>query len=102
MKKLILILLLSASFTTLFAQKHKTENVIIVTIDGLRWQEVFRGADSAIINSKDTQDKNAARKNFWTDASVDRRKLLMPFFWSTLIEKGQLYGNRDLGSKDEV
>ncbi|MDB5146288.1 MAG: phosphoglyceromutase [Mucilaginibacter sp.] len=102
MKKVILFALLALSLTTARAQQHKTQNVVIVTIDGLRWQEVFRGADSAIINSNDTQDKNAARKNFWTDAVIDRRKLLMPFFWSTLVEKGKLYGNRDLGSKDEV
>ncbi|MEN0055979.1 MAG: alkaline phosphatase family protein [Mucilaginibacter sp.] len=102
MKKLILMLLLSASFTTLFAQKHKTENVIIVTIDGLRWQEIFRGADSALINSKETNDKAEVRKNYWTDAANDRRKMLLPFFWSTIVEHGQLYGNRDIGSKDEV
>jgi membrane-anchored protein YejM (alkaline phosphatase superfamily) len=102
MKKLILILLLSASFTTLFAQKHKTENVIIVTIDGLRWQEIFRGADSAIINSKETSDKNVVRKDFWAGSANDRRKMLMPFFWSAIVQHGQLYGNRDIGSKDEV
>ncbi len=102
MKKLILVLLLTATFNSLFAQQQKTQNVIIVTIDGLRWQEVFRGADSAIINSKDTQDKNVVRKNFWSAEAADRRKSLMPFVWSTVVQQGQLYGNRDLGSKDEV
>ncbi|WP_184548806.1 alkaline phosphatase family protein [Mucilaginibacter sp. FT3.2] len=102
MKKLIVILLLAASFSNLFAQQHKTQNVIIVTIDGLRWQEVFRGADSALINSNDTQDKDVVRKNFWTADVTERRKKLMPFIWSAVVEQGQLYGNRDKGSKDEV
>ncbi|NHA08003.1 phosphoglyceromutase [Mucilaginibacter sp. HC2] len=102
MKKIILSLLLAGSLSALFAQQHKTENVIIVTIDGLRWQEVYRGADSALINSNETNEKDAVRKNFWKANTNDRRKLLMPFFWSTVVQQGQLYGNRDIGSKDEV
>ncbi len=39
---------------------RKTENIVIVTLDGMRWQEVFGGADSALINNinytKDTAD----------------------------------------------
>ena len=27
------------------ASEGRTRNVVLVTIDGLRWQEVFRGAD---------------------------------------------------------
>ena len=102
MKKAILMLLLAGCFSALFAQQHKTENVIIVTIDGLRWQEVFRGADSALINSKETNEKEEVQKNFWTPNTDERRKMLMPFFWTTLVQQGQLYGNRDKGSKDEV
>jgi hypothetical protein len=30
---------------------HKTENVIVVMIDGMRWQEVFRGADPDLIKT---------------------------------------------------
>jgi len=86
----------------LFAQGYKTENVVIVTLDGLRWQEVYRGADSALINSKFTDDKVAVRAQYWTDNETDRRKSLFPFLWSTVVHKGQLYGNRDAGSRDEV
>jgi hypothetical protein len=28
---------------------HKTQNVIVVMMDGMRWQEVFRGADPNLI-----------------------------------------------------
>ncbi|WPU93354.1 alkaline phosphatase family protein [Mucilaginibacter sabulilitoris] len=102
MKKIILTLMLAGTFSVLFAQQHKTENVIIVTIDGLRWQEVFRGADSVLIDSKETNDKEEVRKNYWASSADERRKMLMPFFWSALVQQGQLYGNRDKGSKDEV
>ncbi len=86
----------------LFAQSHKTQNIVIVTLDGFRWQEVFRGADSALINSKFTDDKHEINKNFWAKTPEDRRKLLLPFFWSVLAVNGQLYGDRDLGNHDEV
>ena len=33
-----------------FAQQHKTENVILVTFDGYRWQDLFTGADKRLIN----------------------------------------------------
>ena len=34
-------------------QTTKTRNVILVTIDGMRWQEIFNGADPALIESRD-------------------------------------------------
>jgi hypothetical protein len=102
MKKITLLLLALALIPQLFAQNHKTQNVIIVTLDGFRWQELYRGADSALINSKYTDNKAEIRKKFWAPTAEERRKLLMPFFWSTLESEGQLYGNRDMGNCDEV
>ncbi len=32
--------------------QQKAENVIIITLDGMRWQEVFKGADSLIAVDK--------------------------------------------------
>jgi len=102
MKKLILLLFAVAICTPLFAQNHKTQNVVIVTLDGFRWQELYRGADSTLINSKYTDSKNEIKKKFWAETAEERRKLLMPFFWSTMVSEGQLYGDRDLGNCDEV
>ena len=34
-------------------QELKTKNVILITTDGLRWQEVFTGAEQALINKED-------------------------------------------------
>ncbi len=31
--------------------QRQTENIIIITTDGFRWQEVFKGMDSAIANN---------------------------------------------------
>src|SRR5476651_310099 len=102
MKNVVLLLLASVLCQSLLAQPLKTKNVVIVTLDGLRWQEVYRGADSALINSKYTSDKAAVQKQFWAASAGDRRKLLFPFLWSTMVQNGQLYGNRDVGSRAQV
>jgi len=78
------------SFTQL-----KTENVVVVTLDGMRWQEVFGGADSALLKNKNfTRDSAGTSGKFWDNDVLVRRKDLFPFLWSTVAVKGQLYGNR--------
>ena len=73
----------------------KTENLVIVTLDGMRWQEVFGGADSALLKNKNfTRDSSGTSSKFWNDDIEKRRKNLFPFLWSTVVSKGQLYGNR--------
>jgi len=102
MKNTIVTLISFVLCSSLSAQSFKTKNVVIVTLDGLRWQELYRGADSALINSKYTEDKPNVQKDYWSESLTDRRKMLFPFIWSAIAEKGQLYGNRDLGNKSEV
>ena len=31
----------------------KTQNVVLIVSDGLRWQEIFTGADPALLNDKE-------------------------------------------------
>ncbi len=82
------------------AAQQKTENVFIITTDGFRWQELFGGADSALLNKKEyVRDRQKLVKTFWSDTLENRRKKLMPFFWNTIAKQGQLYGNRWLGNK---
>ncbi|HVW59020.1 MAG TPA: glycoside hydrolase family 2 TIM barrel-domain containing protein, partial [Puia sp.] len=78
--------------------------IVVVTFDGYRWKDVFRGADSSlffagIARAKDSADRAAA---FWGKNTTERREKLMPFFWSTIAKQGQVYGNRDIGSKVNV
>ncbi len=81
----------------------KTKNIVIVTLDGLRWQEVFKGADSVLANRKEyNNEAEGINKRFIAQTPDERRKKLLPFFWSTLTENGQIYGNRDLGNRAEV
>ncbi len=85
----------------LLQAQNKTENIIIITTDGLRWQDVFKGMDSAIANNKkfNQGDSDYIYKTYWSDNESERRKKLMPFLWSTIESKGQIYGNRVLGNK---
>lgn len=74
---------------------QKTENVILITLDGFRWQELFEGADSLILfNDKEYVKDKTVRTEFWNSSPPLRRKSLMPFFWGTIQSQGQLYGNR--------
>lgn len=85
-----------------------TRNVLLVTIDGLRWQEVFGGADETLLNTSKTSGAvpentiQALKKDFWDDSSEVRRRKLMPFVWETVARQGQIYGNRALGSEASV
>ncbi|GAC1417016.1 MAG: hypothetical protein NVS1B13_11030 [Flavisolibacter sp.] len=85
------------------AQFEPTKNVFIITTDGFRWQEVFKGADSLLIsNPRYVKDTSLAKKLFWdSDLTVRRRKLL-PFFWNVIAAEGQLLGNRDYDNKVNV
>ncbi|HWR34040.1 MAG TPA: alkaline phosphatase family protein [Chitinophagaceae bacterium] len=89
-------------FTVLVAgAQQKTENIIIITTDGFRWQEVFRGMDTAIANnSKYNQgDSGYIYKKYWSNDENERRKKIFPFLWSTVVNNGQIFGNRNTGSK---
>jgi Type I phosphodiesterase / nucleotide pyrophosphatase len=102
MKKIFLSVLVSISLVPVFAQS-KTENVIIVTLDGFRWQEIFGGADDSLINNPGFSfDTAGLKKKFWAKTAEERRKKLLPFFWSTIATQGQLHGNRNFNSKVNV
>jgi len=74
---------------------QKTENVFLITTDGLRWQEIFKGADSALIFNKTfTPDSAQVFAKFWQKEPGKRREILFPFLWNTVAKQGQIYGNR--------
>ena len=82
------------------AQQPNKTKVVLITLDGLRWQEMFSGADPALISNKDyVHDTLLLKQLFWNNDPNVRRKLLMPFLWGTVINMGQIHGNRNLGSK---
>src|SRR5262245_36433276 len=86
------------------ALQPATRNVIFVTADGLRWQEIFRGADPALVNKPDggVDDVPALKREFWRDDAGRRREALLPFLWLTIARQGQIFGNRDKMSPARV
>src|ERR1700753_4024305 len=103
-KKFVLSCGLCCSFLLPRAQAPGERKIVVVTFDGYRWKDVFRGADSALFFPKLTGSKDSARlvETFWGHDISERRRKLMPFFWNTIATKGQVYGDRDIDSKDNV
>lgn len=103
MKKTFILLLFIIICSLSIAQRH-TKNLIIITFDGYRWKELFRGADSVKLFGKafTSQDSLWRVKKYWGKNVEERREKLMPFFWNTIAKNGQLYGNRDLGNYVDV
>ncbi|MCI0517957.1 MAG: alkaline phosphatase family protein [Woeseiaceae bacterium] len=83
----------------------RTENVILVTLDGVRIEELFAGMDPAIAASTAEDgysDIEIARERYWRGTAAERRMALMPFFWGTLVPQGIVLGNPELGSRVKV
>ena len=96
----ILLLTLFTVMPVAFA--GKTRQVVIVTSDGIRWREVFQGADPTLMNAKDGGIWVPAAQLESKYGGVDsdtRRRRLFPFLWGVVSTQGQLFGNQDLGSR---
>ena len=83
------------------APAGKTQNVVLIVTDGLRWQEVFTGADRSLMDSEHGgiwAEPSALAKKFWRDDPIERRSILLPFLWGTVAKHGQIFGNQEKGS----
>ncbi len=84
-----------------FAQK--TENLFFIMTDGLRWQEVFQGIDSTLLQEpKFVRNKEKLLQTFGGKTSKESREKLLPFLWNTIAPNGQIYGNRAKGNRMNV
>ena len=78
-------------------------------IDGMRWQEIFRGVDPQLIKDAGPDSLPAgkeradyAEKSYARSSQAESRAALMPFLWTEMGVHGQIYGNRDVGSDSHV
>ncbi|WP_437206733.1 alkaline phosphatase family protein [Planctomicrobium sp. SH664] len=90
--------------TAVSAQGLKTENVFLITTDGLRWQEVFTGAEKDLMNKKHggVVAAKELEDRYWRESPEERREALLPFFWGKIAREGQLFGNRNAGSEAQI
>jgi hypothetical protein len=98
--------LLAAVFLgcALRAPAAETNTVVLIVSDGLRWQEIFTGAEEQLLGDKGGNwvPEQELRKRYWRADSKQRRELLFPFLWGTIAKQGQLFGNQHLGSIAKV
>jgi hypothetical protein len=87
----------------LSAQARRTENVVLVTLDGARWQDVFTGMDESLLQASRPAGADVRilpeYKQFSGRDAAERRERLMPFLWRTLlVDHGFIAGDRTAGS----
>jgi hypothetical protein len=77
-------------------------NVLVVTMDGMRWQEVFGGMSRDLLTPKGGGVSDAPRAalegRFGGATPEQRRDKLMPFFWTAVAKQGQIFGDPSRGS----
>ncbi|RPH98607.1 MAG: hypothetical protein EHM68_03925 [Lysobacterales bacterium] len=91
--------------TPIPAPPGHTRNVILVTLDGVRVQEVFGGLDETIAVHDEQQvysDMAAMRARFGGATPEARREALLPNFWKTLAPLGMVLGNPAYGNHVKV
>jgi hypothetical protein len=73
----------------------RISNVLFVTMDGLRWQELFGGMQADYLTKAAGGVGTAAAVEAIYGASTpeQRRERLMPFFWTTIATQGQVFGD---------
>ena len=78
--------------------------IVVVTLDGMRWQEVFGGAARGLItgDSGGVRDTALTLGRYWRDGPMERREALLPFLWRTVAREGQIWGDSTMGSTVRV
>lgn len=101
--KIKLCLVLLWCFSSMMYAQSQNRRVVLITIDGLRWQELFTGADTSLVsNPQYAEDVNDLKKQFDRATPTERREALMPFIWNTASKIGVMLGDRPEGCKMNV
>jgi hypothetical protein len=102
--RILLSLLMIVSALSTNGADLRTRNVFLITTDGLRWEELFNGAEQILLSKEfgNISSTNLAKEVFWRESAEERRQLLLPFFWSEIAKHGQLWGNRQKKSDVRV
>jgi len=94
----LLTVLLAAGLTAAIAAQTPSPAVVLVTLDGVRVEEMFGGLDARIVQSQlkrgERLEDQPIYKRFWAPTPEARRAKLMPFFWGTLMrDHGSIAGD---------
>ena len=92
--------LLALAALTSCGKGDNDPRLVIITFDGLRWQEVFRGAEPEFACSGEYSSDPEAATAAWVRATPEEsREALLPFLWSYVPKHGFMLGNRDKDSR---
>ena len=91
----LVLVLVSLVATSVPAEERRCQNVVLVTLDGLRWQELFGGAEQRLIDRQagGVREPEVTLKRFAAPTAQQRRQKLMPFFWDVVATRGQVLGD---------
>jgi hypothetical protein len=85
------------------ATRPAVKNVVVITLDGMRWQELFGGPERTLLGKDEKAiTGSSSYKRFWKETPGERRAALMPFFWSVVAVQGQVFGDPARGSLAHV
>lgn len=94
---------IASSISIHAAPVRHTRNLVLVVVDGVRWKELFRGADPDLLADKRyVSEIPETTQAFGGDDVQTRRARLLPFIWEVVAKQGRLYGNRDTGSQVDM
>jgi hypothetical protein len=84
--------------------RPQISNVLFVTLDGLRWQELFGGMQAEMLTRAAGGVSTAApvEERFGAPTPEERREKMMPFFWSVVAKQGQVFGDASRNSVARV
>lgn len=88
-------LMVGSAFTQAQSSSH-AENIVIFTLDGLRWQEIFKGIDTVLAaDDRFSRDAKGIIETWGATHNTSSRERLFPFIWQTIAQQGVLLGNRE-------
>lgn len=93
MRLLRIAILLFVGAATAVSAQTPSRNVIVVTLDGFRWQEMFGGADEAYFKRDRKGVLESVAAKYLAPTADARRAVRMPFMWKTVAAKGQIFGD---------
>lgn len=91
-----------AALLMLPVRAQQTTSVIVMTIDGLRWQEFFGGADREYFKRDGKGNAGEPERRFGRPTPEERRTALMPFVWTKMAARGQIFGDASVGSTSRM
>jgi hypothetical protein len=100
-------LLLAVFAPCITADNPEIRHVVLVTMDGVRVQEMFGGMDAQILahglESWERLEDSPAYKAYAGPTREERRRRLMPFFWDTLMrDHGFIVGDPQTPARERL